>query len=263
MPHPVVSSERFRTNQEEADLERPTVAVDLAKSVFEVAVANERGQITERKRCGRPAFMRFLTTRRPGRVVMEACGTAHDWGRVAQRRGHRVTLLPPHDVRPFVRRNKTDRAAAEALVDAARVERIPAVPIKRAEQQALVGLHRVREPWMTTRTARINALRGLLGEHGLNLPRGAQTAVQAVPARLESATAWPAALRRVPGWMKPLPRGRSPYRDTVCRERSPQRRLGGGGGLPACPPTPRIVTRRHGRRAVKAFTTRGHREQPA
>ena len=178
-------------------MESTTVAVDLAKSVFEVAVANERGQITERKRFGRTAFMRFLTKRPPCRVVMEACGTAHYWGRVAQGRGHRVTLLPPNYVRPFVRRNKTDRADAEALVDASRVERIPAVPIKRAEQQALVGLHRVREQWMTTRTARINALRGLLGEHGLNLPPGAKTAVQAVPALLESATELPAAFRRV------------------------------------------------------------------
>ena len=178
-------------------MERTTVAVDLAKSVFEVAVANERGQITERKRFGRTSFMRFLTKRRPCRVVMEACGTAHYWGRVAQEHGHRVTLLPPNYVRPFVRRNKTDRADAEALVDASRVERIPAVPVKRAEQQALVGLHRVREQWMTTRTARINALRGLLGEHGLNLPPGAKTAVQAVPALLESATELPAAFRRV------------------------------------------------------------------
>ena len=95
-------------------MESTTVAVDLAKSVFEVAVANERGQITERKRCGRTAFMRFLTKRRPCRVVMEACGTAHYWGRVAQGRGHRVTLLPPHYVRPFVRRNKTDRADARS-----------------------------------------------------------------------------------------------------------------------------------------------------
>ena len=82
-----MSSERFRTNQEEADMESTTVAVDLAKSVFEVAVANERGQITERKRFGRTSFMRFLTKRWPCRVVMEACGTAHYWGRFAQEHG--------------------------------------------------------------------------------------------------------------------------------------------------------------------------------
>ena len=65
-------------------------------------------------------------------------------GRLAQRHGHQVTLLPPTYVRPFVRRNKTDRADAEALVDAARSDRIPAVAVKRVEQQALVGLLRLR-----------------------------------------------------------------------------------------------------------------------
>ena len=178
-------------------MERTTIAVDLAKSVFEVAVANERGQILELKRLGRASFRRLLATRPSSRVVMEACGTAHHWGRVAQQQGHRVTLLPPQYVRPFVRRNKTDQADAEALVDAARAERIPAVPVKRVEQQALVGLHRVREQWVTTRTACINYLRGLLREQGLPLPVGAKTAVQAIPALLEAATELPAALRRV------------------------------------------------------------------
>ncbi len=180
-------------------MEGTTIAVDLAKSVFEVAVANDRGQIVERKRYGRASFRRCLETRPASRVVMEACGTAHYWGRLAQEHGHRVTLLPPNYVRPFVRRNKTDQADAEALVDASRAERIPAVPVKRAEQQALIALHRIREQWMSTRTARINALRGLLREHGLNLPCGAQSAVLAIPALLDSSTELPAALRRVLG----------------------------------------------------------------
>ena len=58
---------------------------------------------------------------------------------------------------------------------------MPSVPVKRVEQQALVALHRVREQWMTTRTARINALRGILREHGILLPAGARAALQAVP----------------------------------------------------------------------------------
>ena len=132
----------------------------------------------------------------PARAVMEACGTAHDWGRLAQDHGREVTLLPPVYVRPFVRRNKTDRADAEALVDAVRAERT-SVPVKRVEQQALVNLHRVREQWVTTRTARINTLRGLLREYGLHLPAGAQAAVRAVPALLDAATALPATLRQV------------------------------------------------------------------
>ena len=177
-------------------MERTTIAVDLANTVFQVAVANEHGQIIDRKRLGRSPFRRFLTTRPPSRVVMEACATAHHWGRVAQQHGHQVTLLPPLYVRPFVRRNKTDQADAEALVDAARSERIPAVPVKRVEQQALLALHRVREQWVTTRTARINSLRGLLHEHGLTLPRGAQAAVRAVPALLDTAPQLPAPLRQ-------------------------------------------------------------------
>jgi transposase len=118
---------------------------------------------------------------------MEACGTAHYWGRVAQAHGHRVTLIPPAYVRPYVRRNKTDRADAEAILEAVRSGQVPGVAVKRVEQQALVALHRVREQWMTTRTSRINTLRGILREHGLLLPAGARAALQAVPTILENA----------------------------------------------------------------------------
>lgn len=114
---------------------------------------------------------------------------AHYWGRVAQRHGHTVTLVPPAYVRPYVRRNKTDRADAEAILEAVRAGQMPSVPVKRVEQQALVGLHRVREQWMTTRTARINTLRGILREHGILLPPGAGAALLAVPTILEDTEA--------------------------------------------------------------------------
>ena len=112
-------------------------------------------------------------------------------GRVAQQQGHRVTLVPPAYVRPYVRRNKTDRADAEAILEAIleaiRSGERPRVPVKRVEQQALVALHRVREQWMTTRTARINVLRGLLREQGLLLPAGACAALRALPVLLDEA----------------------------------------------------------------------------
>ena len=126
-----------------------TVAVDLAKSVFELAIANARWRVWSRQRLNRARFARFLAQTPPTHVVMEACGTAHYWGRVAQQHGHRVTLVPPAYVRPYVRRNKTDRADAEAILEATRSGEIPRVPVKRVEQQALVALHRVREQWMT------------------------------------------------------------------------------------------------------------------
>jgi transposase len=174
-------------NQEEAEMDATTVAVDVAKTVFELAGADPAWRIVFRRRVNRPAFAQFLATSAPLQVVMEACGTAHYWGRVAQQHGHRVTLLPAAYVRPYVRRSKTDRADAEALLEAVRSGMVPPVAVKTIAQQALVALHRVREQWMTTRTARINALRGLLREHGILLPAGARAAVTAVPAVLEDA----------------------------------------------------------------------------
>jgi transposase len=101
-------------------------------------------------------------------------------------------------VRPYVRRNTTDRAEAEAILETVRSGEVPSVPVKRIEQQALVALHRVREQWMTTRTARINTLRGILREHGLLLPAGPRAALQAVPVILEDAeTPLPMHLRQV------------------------------------------------------------------
>ncbi len=185
-------------NQEETEMDATTVAVDLAKSVFELAIANARWRVWSRQRLNRARFARFLAQTPPTHVVMEACGTAHYWGRVAQQHGHRVTLVPPAYVRPYVRRNKTDRADAEAIREAIRSGEIPRVPVKRVEQQALVALHRVREQWMTTRTARINVLRGLLREQGLLLPAGGCAALRVLPVLLdEAATVLPRHLRQV------------------------------------------------------------------
>jgi transposase len=186
------------SNQEETDMDATTVGVDLAKTVFELAIANAQWRIVSRQRLNRQQFTRFLAETPATHVVMEACGMAHDWGRMAQQHGHRVTLVPPGYVRPYVRRNKTDRADAEAILEAVRSGEMPSVPVKRVEQQALVALHRVREQWMTTRTARINTLRGILREHGVLLPAGARAAVQAVPRLLEeAATTLPLHLRTV------------------------------------------------------------------
>lgn len=178
-------------------MDATTVAVDLAQTVFEVAVANAQWRIVARHRFSRTQFRRFLATTAPTHVVMEACGSAHFWGRTAQQIGHTVSLLPARYVRPYVRRNKTDRADAEAILEAVRSGQLPTVAVKRIEQQALVGLHRVREQWMTTRTARINVLRGLLREHGIVLPAGPRASLAALPSVLaDSVTPLPAHLRR-------------------------------------------------------------------
>ena len=151
-----------------------TIAVDLAKNVFEIAVAGRAGAIRERKRLSRPQFEQFWDARCPCRVVMEACSTSHFWARHLVARGFDVTLIPPHYVKPYRRRGKTDRADCEAILEADRCAGIHPVAIKSEDQQALIALHRVRSQWIASRTARINGMRSLLREFGVAVPLGSK-----------------------------------------------------------------------------------------
>jgi transposase len=157
-----------------------TVAVDLAKDVIEVAAA-EGGRIVQRDRLSRVGFTKFLATHPASRIVMESCGGAHYWARKAQADGHSVSILPAHYVKAYRRRNKTDRADCSALLEAVKNPEIRPVAVKTQLHQAVQGLHRLRSNWMTTKTARINTLRGLLHEFGLTIPRGAVTALKQLP----------------------------------------------------------------------------------
>ncbi len=150
-----------------------TVAVDLAKNVFELAVADAEWRVTERARLTRTQFERWFQNKEVALVVMEACGSAHYWGRVLRARGIEVRLLPAQYVRAYVKRNKTDAADAAALLEAARASDIKPVAVKSVEQLALQALHRTRSAWMAGRTSRINMLRGFCREFGLEVPVGA------------------------------------------------------------------------------------------
>ena len=150
-----------------------TVAVDLAKSVFELAVADDQWKVRERARLTRRQFERWFHHRAVRLVVMEACATAHYWARTLRARGIEVRLLPAQYVRAYVKRNKTDAADALALIEAARGCDITPVAVKSIEQQALQALHRLRSGWMTTRTRRINTLRGFCREFGMEVSVGA------------------------------------------------------------------------------------------
>jgi len=157
-----------------------TAAIDLAKNVFQVALADANARVLEQHRLTRAQFERFFDNRNVARVVMEACGSAHHWARVFTARGIEVMLLPAHYVRAYVRRSKTDAADALALLEAARCADIVAVKVKSVEQQSLQALHRTRSLWMGTRTSRINALRGFCRELGLHVPVGARTGLEAM-----------------------------------------------------------------------------------
>ena len=152
-----------------------TVAVDLAKNVFELAVADENWRVIARHRLSRTQFERWFANRNVSLIVMEACGSAHYWARTFTALGIEVRLLPAHYVRKYVKRNKTDAADAVALLEAARANDMKPVRVKSVEQQALQALHRTRSGWMSTRTRRINTLRGFCREFGLVVPLGADT----------------------------------------------------------------------------------------
>ena len=162
-----------------------TIAVDLAKNVFELAVSPHPGKISERKRLSRAQFERFWADCAPCRVVVEACASSHYWGRRLRTMGFEVVLIPPSYVRPYVRRNKTDRTDCEALLEADRCGGITPVSLKSEDQQAIAALHAARSQWMSTRTARINAVRALLHEYGISTPAGAARLLQKLPEILE------------------------------------------------------------------------------
>ena len=103
---------------------------------------------------------------------MEACGSAHHWGREAEKLGHEVKLVPPIYVKPFVKRQKNDMADAEATTEAAQRPTMSFVAVKTEEQQARGMLFRTRDLLVRQRTQTINALRGHLAEFGVIAPQG-------------------------------------------------------------------------------------------
>jgi transposase len=135
-----------------------------------VAVSVEPGRVARERRLSRAEFLAFLAQTQRSTVVMEACGSAHHWGREVQGLGHDVVLLPPHQVRPYVTRNKTDRADAKGILEANRNPDIRAVPVRSVPQQVLGAIHRFRSGWISARTAQVNTLRSVLRELGIVIP---------------------------------------------------------------------------------------------
>lgn len=148
------------------------VGVDLAKQVFQVHGAAADGRVLFRKKLSRPQFAKFMTALPRCVVAMEACGTAHYWGRELARHGHDVRLIPPIYVKPFVKRQKNDAADAEAVAEAALRPTMRSVAVKTAGQQAQAMLFRTRDLLVGQRTQLVNALRGHLAEHGIILGKG-------------------------------------------------------------------------------------------
>jgi transposase len=137
------------------------------KSVFQVHAVDEAGNVVVRKRLRRSQALGFFAEIPPCLVGLEACATAHHWARELIALGHKARLMPPNYVKAYVKRNKHDVADAEAICEAVRRPSMRFVPIKTAEQQSALMMHRARDLLVRQRTMLVNALRGHLAEFGL------------------------------------------------------------------------------------------------
>jgi len=174
------------------------VGIDLAKNVLQVHAVDARGKAVLRRQLRREQVTAFFAKLPACLIGMEACASAHYWGRTLERFGHTVRLMAPQFVKPYVKTNKNDVADAEAICEAVTRPNMRFVPIKSIEQQAVLSFHRVRQGFVKARTAQANQIRGLLGEFGLVIPKGIWHVAQRVPGLLEDASnELPLALRQL------------------------------------------------------------------
>tara|TARA_R110002110_G_scaffold375303_1_gene585034 strand:+ start:2765 stop:3799 length:1035 start_codon:yes stop_codon:yes gene_type:complete len=148
------------------------IGLDLAKSVFQVHGIDAEGAVVVRRKLSRSRVLAYFSKLEPCLVGMEACATAHHWGREIRARGHEVKLMPPQFVKPYLKSQKNDMRDAEAICEAVTRPTMRFVPIKTPDQQALLALHGVRDHWVRLSTRLINTLRGYLAEFGIVASKG-------------------------------------------------------------------------------------------
>jgi transposase len=163
------------------------IAMDIAKRVFQLHWIEPSDGSVARLKLKRAQVLPWFANREPSLVAMEACGGAHNWGRELQQLGHQVRLIPPKAVRPFVQRNKTDAADAQAIWTACQQPEMHFVSVKNVAQQVVLSLHRLRAQLMKMRIMQTNEIRGLLHEFGFVLPEGHLALLKALPAVLGAA----------------------------------------------------------------------------
>jgi transposase len=170
-----------------------TLAIDLAKNVFELYGVDVRGVRQLQRKLRRAQLLPFVGQLPRCLIAMEACGSAHYWGREFMKLGHRVKVIAPQFVKPFVRGNKTNRNDARAICEAALRPDMPSVAVKSEEQQAMLSVHRIRQLLDTQRKQLANQLRGLLAEFGIPIAKGFKALHAALPEAIE----------RVPALLRP------------------------------------------------------------
>jgi transposase len=149
-----------------------TIGLDIAKSVFQVHGVDAAGQVVVRRQLKRRYVLAFFEKLPPCLIGVEACASSHHWSRELRALGHKVRLMPPAYVRPYVKRQKNDAADAEAICEAVTRANMRFVETKTPEQQSCLMLHRTRHLFIRQQTAVINAIRAHLAEFGIVAPVG-------------------------------------------------------------------------------------------
>ena len=165
------------------------VGIDLAKNVYQLHGVDRWGNTVWKRRLKRHQwFSALLDKIEPGcEIGMEACASAHHWGRELQSRGYTVKLIPPQFVKPYVKSNKSDAKDAEAICEAMSRPNMRFVTVKTVAQQDIQATHRIRAELISQRTAKANQIRGLVAEYGLVAPKHLSSLRAAIPCWLEDA----------------------------------------------------------------------------
>jgi transposase len=169
-------------------MEYKRISIDTSKHVFTIHGVDEKERPVLRREIRRAQVEPFFAKMAATEVVLEACAGSHHWARLLNSMGHRVKLIPPQYVKPFVKRNKNDRNDAEAISEAASRPMMRMVPVKTADEQAATIIVKHRELMVHQRTQSINALRGHAAEFGIVIAQGCAniTALLAVLSEAEA-----------------------------------------------------------------------------
>ena len=173
------------------------IGLDIAKNVFQVHGIDETGRPALRRKLRRAEVLRLFRQLEPALVGMEACHTAHHWGREIAALGHEVRLMPPQFVRPYVKSQKNDAADAEAICEAVQRPTMRFVPVKGADQQAVLLLHRTRDLLIRQRSSLISAIRAHFAEFGVVVGQRMRNIDRLLELLVAEGTALPELARRM------------------------------------------------------------------
>ena len=173
------------------------IGLDIAKSVFQVHGEDAEGRVVVQQRLRRSQVVEFFAKLAPARIGIEACGSAHYWGRELSALGHEVRLIPAAYVKPFVRRNKTDARDAAAICTALGRPDMRFVAVKSAAQQASRALERSRDLLVRQHTQLMNSVRSQLAEFGIVAAQGRRGFAELAKLVSDDGAAVPALLREV------------------------------------------------------------------